>query len=67
MRRALTFLSGKTLYTGESYPYKAKQGSCQKGTDYGVKVKSYLDIEHEEEMLKNVVGKSTIHKFVIRK
>jgi len=34
-------LYGKALYTGSSYPYKAKNGNCGTGTDSGLRVSSF--------------------------
>lgn len=48
---AMTFLSGKPIYTTASYPYTARDGSCKTGTDSGVRITGYNGLAKTEEAL----------------
>lgn len=48
---AITYLTGKPIYTTESYPYKNREGSCQKGTDSGIVITGHQRFEKNEAAL----------------
>jgi len=48
---AMTYLSGKPIYTTDSYPYQARDGSCKSGTDSGVRISGYNALAKNEAAL----------------
>lgn len=56
MGRAFHFFENKPLYTEKSYSYKGKTGSCSKGVDSKIRIKSYEVIKPGEDNLKRTVG-----------
>lgn len=56
MDTAFRDLTGKPLYTEESYPYEASVGKCRTGVDSKIRIKSYKIITPGEENLRKVVG-----------
>lgn len=56
MEHGFEYAQQHGISTEGSYKYKAKRGTCNKGTDSGVKVVGFVEIEHTEEALKQAVG-----------
>merc|ERR1712226_85607 len=48
---AMTYLSGKPIYTTASYAYTAKDGTCKSGTDSGVRISGYVGLAKTEAAL----------------
>lgn len=48
---AMSYLSGRSIYTSASYPYRAKDGSCKKGTASGVTISGYKSTSKSESAL----------------
>jgi len=45
----LTYLTDKPIFTTESYPYKAREGSCTTGTDSGVRISGFTRLPKQDE------------------
>merc|ERR1719277_271496 len=48
---AMDFLKDSPIYTTQSYPYKARKGSCQKGDDSGVRIYGHIAVDKSESAL----------------
>jgi len=48
---AMNWLSGRAIYTTASYPYTARDGTCQTGTDSGVRISGYVGLAKNEAAL----------------
>merc|ERR1712151_100943 len=57
---ALTYLSGKSIYTTASYPYTARDGTCKSGTASGVTVTGYSRVSKSDSALASALGTSAI-------
>merc|ERR1712187_118673 len=57
---ALTYLSGKSIYTTSSYPYTARDGTCKTGTASGVTVTGYSRVSKSDSALASALGTSAI-------
>lgn len=56
MDYAFEYVKAHGLSTEASYGYTARDGSCKKGTESGVKVSKYTDVHNSEASLKDAVG-----------
>jgi cathepsin L len=57
---ALSYLSGKSIYTTSSYPYTARDGSCKSGTASGVTVSGYSRVTKSQSGLESALGSSAV-------
>merc|ERR1712048_33197 len=57
---ALSYLSGKSIYTTSSYPYTARDGSCKSGTASGVTVSGYKTVPKSDSGLASALGTSAV-------
>jgi len=58
--RAVDCLSGKSIYTTSSCPYRGTDGSCQSGTASGVTVNGYSRVSKSDSALASALGSSAI-------
>merc|ERR1712070_356630 len=57
---ALTYLSGKPIYTTSSYAYTARDGTCKTGTASGVTVSGYKTVTKSDSGLASALGSSAV-------
>jgi len=57
---ALTYLSGKSIYTTSSYAYTAKDGTCKSGTASGVTVSGYNRVSKSDSALASALGSGAV-------
>jgi len=57
---ALTYLSGKSIYTTASYAYTAKDGSCKSGTASGVTVSGYNRVSKSDSALASALNQGAV-------
>jgi cathepsin L len=57
---ALTYLSGKSIYTTGSYAYTARDGSCKTGTASGVTVSGYNRISKSDSALASALNSGAV-------
>jgi cathepsin L len=57
---ALTYLSGKSIYTTSSYAYTAKDGSCKSGTASGVTVSGYNRVSKSDSALASALNAGAV-------
>merc|ERR1712125_303191 len=57
---ALTYLSGKPIYTTSSYAYTAKDGSCKSGTASGVTVSGYNRVSKSDSALASAMNQGAV-------
>merc|ERR1712187_754365 len=53
-------MGGKSIYTTSSYPYTAKDGSCQTGTPSGVTIGGYKNVTQSDSGLASALGSSAV-------
>jgi len=58
--RAVDYLSGKSIYTTSSYPYRGTDGSCRSGTASGVTVNGYSRVGKSDSALASALEGSAI-------
>merc|ERR1719232_900537 len=57
---AMDFLKDSPIYTTQSYPYKARKGSCQKGDDSGVRIYGHIAVGKSESALLQALQKQAV-------
>jgi len=57
---AINYLSGRSIYTTSSYPYRARDGSCKSGSPSGVTVSGYSRVTKSESGLLSALGRSAV-------
>lgn len=57
---AMNYLAGKSIYTTASYPYTARDGSCQSGAASGVTISGYKTVTKSDSGLASALGNSAV-------
>merc|ERR1712048_163404 len=57
---ALTYLSGKSIYTTSSYQYTARDGTCKTGTASGVMVSGYNRVDKSDSALASAMNSGAV-------
>jgi len=61
---AMDYLSGRTIYTTQSYPYQARDGSCKTGSDSGVSLNGYKALAQTESALLSALNGQAVSVIV---
>jgi len=57
---AMTYLTGKPIYTTASYPYTAQDGTCKSGTASGVTLGGYKTVTKSDSGLASALASSSV-------
>jgi hypothetical protein len=56
---AFQYLSQKAIYTTDSYPYEAEDGSCKSGADSGVRISGYRAVDQSDSAMASALSSAT--------